>query len=123
MKKKVDKTLLWILVYIACSSAALGYMGTDESFKYVNAALRFWLIGFFIVSNSGAIAAKAFFTEDERDPTDSEKSIDAAKAKQDVAKTEQTTATIKSETPVVPVTAKDIVTSLIDKAIAQNVQK
>lgn len=63
--------MLFIVAYIAFSAAWLGYLGTDESFKYVNATLRFWSIGFLISTNAMFVTIKAFYTEDEKIDTSS----------------------------------------------------
>lgn len=64
---KVDWFAVFLIAYIAMSGAGLGYLGTDESFKYINATFRWWLIGYLVITNAGAAAIKGLFTESQKD--------------------------------------------------------
>lgn len=58
-----EKWMLTLLIVIGVSGALTPYVSSEESYKYVPAVLRFWIIFALIGASGGAIAAKAFFTE------------------------------------------------------------
>jgi hypothetical protein len=101
----------FLLFTISVLETFTATMSGDESFKYVNATLRFWIIISLSSLAQGLVAVNGYrnMKYGRTQPTEAQQKVIAD------AVVEQKVAEVKSETPVVPVTAKDVVNALIEK--------